>query len=129
MRRIELFKEISAPKRVSRSPLARTARWLTWSPVALRALRALSKSLAKFQPPSIVHLRRRRGYDYTFTLAHTRISKSPAGRDLTELANSLSSMKPPDEVVFFTGLIDEQIDGQTLHYLIAIVRDAIVKRL
>src|SRR6188474_3055603 len=121
--RTELFREISAPKRVSRSPLARTAPWFTWSPAALRALRALSKSFAKFQPPSIVHLRRRRGYDYTFTLAHTQISKSPAGRDLAELANSLLSMKPPDKVAFFTGLLDEQIDGQTLHYLIAILRD------
>jgi hypothetical protein len=124
-----LFKKISAPKRVSRSSPARTAQWYTWSPAALQALRALSKSLAKFEPPSIIHLRRRRGYDYTFTLAHTRISKSPAGRDLAELTNSLLSMKPPDEVVFFTGLLDEQIDGQTLHYLIAILRDTITKKL
>jgi len=56
------------------------------------------------------------------------MANSPLGCDIAELARGLTELPPPEGVYFFAGLLDGQINGQTLHYLFAIMRDAIAEQ-
>lgn len=110
----DLFKALRIPKHLVNSQLAAESHWFTWSPTAKRVLRALARVVESFEAPRIVHLQRKRGYDYTYSLDHTHLAGSSVGRDIVALATDLTQLTAPDGVLFFAGLLDNEIDGRTL---------------
>ncbi len=124
----QIFNKIPVPKRMLNVPLAMDSSWHTWSADARCILSALGGALANIEPPRLVHLKKGDGYDYTFTVAHTGLLESPVGRDVAALAAVLVELSPPKEIIFFAGLLDEHISGHILHFLFALMRDAIAEQ-
>jgi hypothetical protein len=91
-------------------------------------LRKLSRALRKFDRPRIVHLKRGRGYDYTYTLNHTNILDSPLAQGFVELVNKLVGFHVDASIHLLCGLIDEHVTGEVIHYLFAMLRDVIVEK-
>jgi hypothetical protein len=121
----QIFNKIPLPERMLNVPLATDSSWYTWSADARCILSALGGALANIEPPRLVHLKNGRGYDYTFSVAHTGLLETPVGCDVASLAAVLLELSPPKEIIFFTGLLDEHISGHILHFLFALIRDAI----
>lgn len=86
----------------------------------------LQKRLDGYEPPKLVHLRRRQQYDYTYTLSHARLRDSALGCDIASLASELLRWQVPQAILLFSGLVNKQIGGRTLHYILSALRDAIV---
>jgi hypothetical protein len=121
----ELFQVIALPRHIKGSPLLRESRCYTWSPGAVSLLRRLGGVLSEFDSPNVFHLGSRGGYDYTYSLNCVRQFDAPIVRDIAALTKKLMCIQPPARVIFFSGLIDEHVTGEVVHYLFAIMRDVI----
>lgn len=123
-----MFREVAAPRHIPKGSIARAAPWYTWSQRAKSLLSTLGEAIGGLEEPTLVHLRRGRGYDYTYTGVHMQLLEHRIGRSISDLAASLMRFSPGKHISFFTGLLGEDISGRALHYLFAIIRDAMVQQ-
>jgi len=125
---MKLFQQSSPPPEQSRLPINEVASWFTWSEEFRAVYRAWTKHLRKFDKPQLIHLM---GggvpYDYTFSFGESSPTDEGLAEDLNFFIQDLYDSKLPTELMLFTGLIDDDLDGEDLHYLFTYFRDAIAR--
>ena len=114
------FRSADRPRELSDSDLARRSAWLTWSSRTRRFLRELGRVAPSLPVPTLVQRRRGPG-DVTYELPPACLPSSLAA-GLTELAAGLGSLRlPRSRMVFLREMLDEHIDGITVHVALALL--------
>jgi hypothetical protein len=122
-----LFERIESPRRQARLALNRHASWYTWSTESLRFLRSWQGYVTKLPTPLLISLPGDPSYPYTYSLRLSSIRDRSLARELTHMVLGLCQMRPAARVLLFHNLLNENLDGQGIHFLFAGFRAALVR--
>jgi hypothetical protein len=103
------------------------ARWYTWSPVTRRLLSRWIGRANKQPRPRIKRLGLTTEYDYTFSIDVDSLQRGKQLQLALAVARELYERPVPDHVMLFTNLLGDGIDGNSIRFLFAFLREAIVR--
>lgn len=120
------FVRVDPPRCHAARTLNAFGTWHTWSALARRRIADAVPALLEAGPPSLIHLRQGRAYDYTFSLLGKQAQR--LGPVLGSITEALCTMRVSTRIVLLTELLDDGVDGVALHHLFAWLRDDIARR-
>ncbi|MEK6334703.1 MAG: hypothetical protein AABM67_07130 [Acidobacteriota bacterium] len=123
---MKIFQQIDPPSKQARLKINREATWYTWSPDFRCLFKAWNEQVEKLRSPVSIHLLRGKEYDDTYSIPISLISDKVLLRDLLVFAEDLYALEIGDQLMLFTGLIDEDLCSRSLRYLLAFLRAALV---
>ena len=110
------FVSTSRPARFVDHPINQVGGWYGWSPEFRNSLLKLQDVIPLLPAPDLIHLYEGKRYDLTYTVK-TELVDRQLHEILFQSARALREMTPSDEVWLFSGLIDQDISSETVHYL------------
>ena len=103
--------------------------WCTWSD-EFRAFMSELKQNNSFAQlkPDLIFIERFNEYNYTHHIDFSSILSVDKHKQFQVYAESLYAIDLPQQLLFFTGLIDNEITAEDMHTLFAVLRSSIVTR-
>ena len=123
---MNIFRQIAPPDKQARLRINREADWYTWSCEFRLLFKSWSRQVQELKRPISIHLLRRKEYDDTYSLNLSSISDKGLARDLMYFVKRLYDLNISDRLMLFTDMIDQDLDGRSLHFLFAFFRAGLV---
>lgn len=123
---MEALQQTSIPARLRSNILASSSKWFTWSPAfrhyvnELRTRSLLSRRVRLIEVPEC------KPYGATYSTHLDRLSNDER-RALTDLGNSLASIRLNSTVVFFRDLLAPALSSNELRVLFSMLREALIE--
>lgn len=123
---MQLFKETEAPGKLPASIKALHCKWFTWSDSFREKIPDLKQQLKRAKTVDFVFLKKYKDYNYTY---HVNLDKLDPRfmREFIPYARYLLKFNPGKQIYFFRDLIDAELNGKLFHFIISLLRAAIVK--
>lgn len=123
----KIFKRVKAPTSVAKSPINAFATWYTWSNAFLSFFRDALSELHQLPRPSFISIPKLNDYNLTYTLPTTKLKNPKLRRQCAVFAKSLYLTRPDRRLIFFDGILTDEIKTKEIHTLFALLRGAIIE--
>lgn len=121
-----IFQEVCPPLADLPFSLKQVAKWYTWSPAFRTFLKETKSRIEALPDPKLSRLPDLKRYNYTFSIPLSKLADTKIECRLMTFVQSLYCMKVPQHIMLFTNLLDEDLDGYSLHRLFALFRAGLV---
>jgi hypothetical protein len=123
---MDIFQQIDPPPKQRRLKISKQAAWYTWSPGFRSLLKPFRAQVQRLDDLTAIRLLGGKEYDHTYTLDPEGIEDKQLARDLMRFVRSLYNVQVSDRLMFFTDMMDSDLDSRTLSFLFAFFRAALV---
>ncbi|HSK77817.1 MAG TPA: hypothetical protein VLQ45_15300 [Thermoanaerobaculia bacterium] len=124
----EVFKTIGIPREHASLPVNRQAEWYTWSDEFRSLFKSWRSEVEKLPiKPELRHTLGGQRYDRTFSLPLSLVGNRALLGELKKFAQSLYNLEVAGKILLFSDLLDEDLDGKGLHFLLAVLRELLAQ--
>lgn len=121
-----IFQEVYPPIQDFPLSLKQVAKWYTWSTAFRIFVKETKARIEALPDPKLSRLPDLKRYNYTFSIPPSTLADTKIQCRLMTFVQSLYCMKVPQHIMLFHNLLDEDLDGPTLHRLFALFRAGLV---